>query len=190
MAGSSRGEYREVAPRLQALGHAVLAVDQRSGGSYGGVANETAKRNTGDAGYAAAIPDLNAAVAWMRDRGAQRVGVIGSSYSAALVLTLAGRDTGFADAAAAFSPGEFFSPGDFVRRDARKIEIPVFLTGARSENGLWGPIYEVIDAPKAGFTPQGAGRHGASALISDAGAEYYWAALKGFLAEHPPPGGS
>ncbi|MEM7546142.1 MAG: dienelactone hydrolase family protein [Pseudomonadota bacterium] len=183
MAGASRGEYRDIAPRLQAAGYAVLAVDQRSGGAFGGVTNETAARAGGGAGYEAAIPDLLAATAFMRSRGATRIGVVGSSYSAALVLTLAGRDAGFADAVIAFSPGEYFSPRDFVRRDAGNIVVPVFITAARSEEGQWRPIYDVVTSEKTGFVPDGAGRHGATALLTDAGPEY-WAALEAFLARH------
>lgn len=40
----SRGEYREIAPKLNAMGFACLAVDQRSGREAEGVVNETAKR--------------------------------------------------------------------------------------------------------------------------------------------------
>ncbi|MEM9013272.1 MAG: dienelactone hydrolase family protein [Pseudomonadota bacterium] len=186
MAGASRGEYREIAPRLVAAGYTVLAVDQRAGNAFGGVANETAGR-AGGAEFADAIPDLEAAVAFARDRGAARVGALGSSYSAALVLVLSGRDAGFADAVMAFSPGEYFGSGDFVRRDARAIAVPVFITGAGNEGRQWGPIAEVIDAPTVAFRPDGSGRHGATALLSADG-DAYWAALEAFLAEHLPAG--
>lgn len=43
-AGSSRGEYRDIAPRLNALGYNVMAVDQRAGGSANDVKNETFTR--------------------------------------------------------------------------------------------------------------------------------------------------
>ena len=41
-AGYSRGEYGQIAPRLNGLGFNALAVDQRSGGAAKGVMNETA----------------------------------------------------------------------------------------------------------------------------------------------------
>ena len=41
-AQASRGEYRTIAPRLNALGYHAIALDQRSGGSFGGVTNRTA----------------------------------------------------------------------------------------------------------------------------------------------------
>ena len=42
-AGWSRGEYREIAPKLNAMGFNCLAVDQRSGQGVNGVTNMTAK---------------------------------------------------------------------------------------------------------------------------------------------------
>jgi len=41
-ARSSRGEYREIAPRLNELGFNCMAIDQRSGDSLKGIENETA----------------------------------------------------------------------------------------------------------------------------------------------------
>ena len=40
-AGYSRGEYREIAPRLNAMGYNCMAVDQRSGKEVVGVQNLT-----------------------------------------------------------------------------------------------------------------------------------------------------
>ena len=40
-AGSNRGEYAEIAPRLNELGFHALAIDQRSGGKRWGFENET-----------------------------------------------------------------------------------------------------------------------------------------------------
>lgn len=186
MAGASRGEYRDIATRLNKLGYATLAVDQRSGGSFNGVKNETAARAGRDPGYAGAIPDLKAAVAWARDNlGAENVGVVGSSYSAALVLVLAGRDRAFADAVMAFSPGEYFSDRNFVRDALPDINVPVFLTAARSEAGQWRPFSDILKGRASGFVPKGNGRHGASSLTS-ADAEEYWVALETFLADHLP----
>ena len=42
MAGASRGEYREIAPRMAKQGYISMAVDQRSGGAFAGVVNLTA----------------------------------------------------------------------------------------------------------------------------------------------------
>lgn len=186
MAGASRGEYRDIAPSLHDLGYRTLAVDQRSGGAFNNVRNETAARAGGDPGFAAAIPDLEAAVSFARNQmKAPAVGVVGSSYSASLVLVLAGRDHGFADAVMSFSPGEYFSDKRFVRDAAKDISVPVFLTAARSEIGQIRTIADTITSKAYLFQPSGAGRHGATALVTADGPEY-WDALGAFLTAHLP----
>ncbi len=186
MAGASRGEYRDIAPRLQALGYRTLAVDQRSGGSFNGVRNETAARFGRNPGYEAALPDIIAAGIYARRvMKAGKLAILGSSYSSSLVLVAAGDNLGFADAVLSFSPGEYFSNKHRVRKAAAKITVPVFLTAARSEMGRVGSIARVINSPFVVFKPKGAGKHGASALLIKNRAEY-WAALEGFLAKYFP----
>ena len=187
MAGASRGEYRNIAGRLNALGYATLAVDQRSGGQFNGVRNETVAAAGGSTNFVDAIPDLVAASAWARQvTGVQKVGVLGSSYSAGLVLVLSAKDQGFADAVMSFSPGEYYGSRDYVAREVGNITQPVFLTAARGETGQWEPLASRMRSTVVGFVPNGTGRHGASALDSSDGAEY-WAALEGFLAQHLSP---
>ena len=187
MAGASRGEYTEIARRLNELGYATLAVDQRSGGTFNGVKNQTAAAAGGNVAYAKAIPDMQAAAIWARENAdAQKVGVVGSSYSAGLVLVLAAEDDTFADAVIAFSPGEYFGGGNYVSKRLGKLVDPVFLTAARGETGQWKPFETKITGPVTGFQPRGNGRHGASALVSGDGAEY-WDALTKFLEVHLPP---
>jgi len=186
MAGASRGEYSDIAPVLNDLGYATLAVDQRSGGAFNGIQNETVSRTGGGLGYSKAIPDLEAASIWARDNsGARLVGVMGSSYSASLVLVMAGKDREFADAVMAFSPGEYFGDRQFVSKALPQIDVPVFLSAARGEAGQWKPFANKITSSVTGFVPKGSGRHGATALLSKDGDEY-WVALKGFLSEHVP----
>ncbi|MEM8790864.1 MAG: dienelactone hydrolase family protein [Pseudomonadota bacterium] len=188
MARASRGEYRDIAPRLHEMGYRTLSVDQRSGGSFNGVRNETAARVGGDPGFLAAIPDLEAAVTYARGKmGAATLGVVGSSYSASLVLALAGRDPDFADAVISFSPGEYFPDRSFVRDATSGISTPVFLTAARSEINQLESIANVIKSEIEVFRPEGAGRHGATALLTADGPEY-WTALSAFLVTHLPPG--
>jgi dienelactone hydrolase len=186
MAGASRGEYRDIAPRLHKLGYRTLAVDQRSGSGFNGVRNETAKRVGGNAGYAAALPDVLAASDYARNvMKAKKVGVLGSSYSSSLVLVAAGRDAKFADAVMSFSPGEYFSNRKLVTKSAAQIKVPVFLTAARNEIGQVKPIAKVIPTDAILFKPKGSGKHGATALVSGSGTEY-WAALESFLAKKLP----
>ena len=68
-AGSSRGEYVEIAPWLNGLGYNCMAVDQRSGESMRGVENQTALRAGKEkrpTGYIEALPDMKAALAYAR----------------------------------------------------------------------------------------------------------------------------
>lgn len=187
MAGASRGEYVNIAKRLNDLGYATLAVDQRSGGQSNGVKNKTVAAAGGSTNFVGAIPDLVAASAWARQRtNVQKVGVLGSSYSAGLVLVLSAKDRGFADAVMSFSPGEYYGTSDFVAREVGKITVPVFLTAARGETGQWEPLAARVTSTVVGFVPDGSGRHGASALDSNDGPEY-WTALEAFLEQHLSP---
>lgn len=186
MAGASRGEYRTISDRLNTLGYATLAVDQRSGGQFNGVQNETVVSAGGSTDFVAAIPDLVAASNWARQTaGAHQIGVIGSSYSAGLVLVLSAQDRAFADAIMSFSPGEYYGSRNFVAKELSDIQVPAFLTSARGEVGQWEPFAQRIDSPVVAFKPEGAGRHGASALDSRDAAEY-WSALESFLEQHLP----
>lgn len=194
----SRGEYRQIAPRLVELGYSCLAVDLRSGGSTGGASNETAMAAIA-AGkpieYADALPDVRAALRFARDRYVeddQPVIAWGSSYSAALVLVAVGEDPGLAQGVLSFSPGEYFArqgkPDDWVRTAAGKLKAPVFVTSARGEQATWEPIVERIPSETVvTFLPDEEGKHGSSALWPqfDCSAAY-WAAVETFLAETFP----
>ena len=118
----SRGEYLETAPRLNTLGFNCMAIDQRSGGAIKGVANET-KQRASSAGlgtsFVDAIPDMLAAIAYAKANYADGSLIgMGSSYSSALILKLAGDDPSLVNGVASFSPGEYFSPGNFVQNIA------------------------------------------------------------------------
>lgn len=190
-AGWSRGEYREIAPRLVAMGFNAMAVDARSGGAVNGVVNQTHRRARAahkKTGYVDALPDLRAALRHARGRYARGLLIAwGSSYSSALVLRLAGTDPGLADATLAFAPGEYFGkygkPKTWIREAAARIRKPVFITSARKEHKNWRAIYAAIPAEgKASFVPKTAGNHGSRALwkkFRDSGA--YWEAVRQFL---------
>ena len=193
-AGSSRGEYRDIAPELVKLGYMVLAPDQRAGESFGDVANETAQEAVMEGknqSYTDAVPDLKAAVQYARkEMAAKRIAVWGSSYSASLVLVLAGQDKGFSDAVLSFSPGEYFKGNPGVGAAAKTISVPTFITSAKKEIGGWQPIFDVIGAgvAKTGYQPSVAGVHGSSALlpVGDEKSAPYWTAVKTFLKAHVP----
>ena len=190
-AGSSRGEYNEIAPRLNRLGFNCIAVDLRSGEYSRGKDNETAIR-AGKAGlvtsYTDALPDIIAALRYANKQYSHsKIIAWGSSYSAALVLKVAGDFPELVDAVMAFSPGEYFShlgkSNTWIRDSAQKIKAPVFITSAKNEAGDWAPIYDVINAAnRQSFVPETAGKHGSKALWKKyADSPAYWHAVTEFL---------
>ena len=189
-----RGAYREIAPRLNALGFNTMAVDLRSGGTVNKINNETKKRAV-RAGkgttYIDALPDVEAAVAYARKHHAKGKLIIwGSSYSASLVLKVGGDKPGLVDGVVAFSPGEYFKrfgrPANWIQTSASKIHQPVFITSSRKEKEAWHRIYQAIPTGKKHFyLPASKGQHGSSALwrrFQDSPG--YWRALKQFLSKY------
>jgi dienelactone hydrolase len=188
-AGSNHGEYQPIAPRLVAAGFTVLAIDQRAGGDMFGTSNRTVATLGRSTGYADALPDLEAALAWARQTAAGApVIAIGSSYSAALVFLLAAKHPGELAAILAFSPGEYLGGPDLVHQAARQLKIPVLVDQARSPDEI-AAAKSLLDAvPAAGkiqIIPQSGGVHGAATLRPDrdpAGAEENWHGVLAFLA--------
>ncbi len=190
-AGWSRGEYREIAPRLNELGFNCLAVDARSGEEVNGVVNESAQRareRSLGTTYLDALPDLEAALARVRtDYPKARVIAWGSSYSASLALCIAGEKPGLVDAVLAFAPGEYFGkegkPDNWVQSAAAKITVPVFITSARKEKPNWSPIYAAIpEGKKSFYLPETDGNHGSRALWKQFDdSKGYWHAVAEFL---------
>ncbi len=184
-AGSSRGEYRDIAPRLNALGFNAVALDQRSGDEFGGVRNETAAAAArgGDLPYHAAKPDILAGIAWARAETTGPVILWGSSYSAALALLIAGETPGLVDGVVAMSPGEYIR-GQSIGGAAQKITAPAFVASGANEVPQWETMFAAIPhEKKARFAPKSGGRHGSSALIAklNSSAEAYWGAVEAFL---------
>lgn len=195
-AGWSRGEYREIAPKLVDQGYAVMVVDQRSGGGVRAVTNQTHRRAAKKklpTGYLDAYPDLEAALRYGRDAlKAERVIVWGSSYSASLVIRLAAKHPEQVSAVIAFSPGEYFkktSGATYVRELAKAVHQPLFVTSSKKERAQVEPIFDASPAKKKIlFTPASAGQHGSRALWSKwPDNDVYWTAVRGFLEEYAPP---
>lgn len=185
----SRGEYLEIAPKLNELGYNCLAVDQRSGGATKGVTNETyklAKAAGLPTGYTDAYPDLQAALSYVVSAYAPtKLIVWGSSYSSSLALILASEHPGEIAAVLSFSPGEYFKlNGKLVADYAKNITQPVFITSAKSEEKSWrGIAKQITSAGSVFYVPQASGRHGSSTLYDSAsGHEEYWTAVETFLA--------
>ncbi len=195
-AGWSRGEYREIAPKLNALGFNCLAVDQRSGEAVGEVPNETARRaaRTGKGvTYLDARQDMLAALRYARRHVAKgKLIAWGSSYSAALVLQIAGSEPGLVDGVLAFAPGEYFErfgkPANWIQESARNIRVPVFITSARDERDRWAAIFQAIPGENKGsYIPETSGNHGSRALWEKFGdSAGYWQAVTAFLKKYFP----
>ncbi len=184
-AGSGRGEYATIAPRLAAQGFASLAIDQRVGGSLFG-RNQTAAGVKGPATYADAERDLKAALAWANGKNLPVV-LWGSSYSAALVFVLAAENPGKVAAVLAFSPGEYLGGDSRVRTAAARVSVPVFVTTAQDADEVAAARTILAAAPartKVQFIPVRGGIHGSSTLIASrnrSGAPAVWQAISSFL---------
>ena len=192
-AGWSRGEYDEIALKLNDLGFNCMAVDLRSGGSVNGVKNLTlqdavskGKHTT----YIDAIKDIKAALLFARKHFAKgKLIAWGSSYSASLVIKIVGDDKNLADEVISFSPGEYFTKYDkapnWIKESAKKLRVPIFITSAKKEKSYWKPIYDAIPSQKEFYLPTTKGHHGSRSLWSRyPDSKGYWQAVKGFLRSH------
>lgn len=184
MAGSNKREYAPLVPVLNRVGFATLAIDQRSGGDLWGGVNETAARAKGDTGYADALPDLEAAIAYGNAQHSGPIAVWGSSYSSALVFIAAARHPEV-KALLAFSPAEYVS-GYSIETEAAKLAIPVFITSApdKAEVSSAKVLTRAVPDHRAiQYVPQN-GVHGSSTLRIDQnpnGASENWTHVMDFL---------
>ena len=187
----SRGEYLEIAPKLNSLGYNCIAVDLRSGGEVNGIANLSvieAEKAMKQTRYIDAYQDIDAAMKYAKKYFAEGKLIIwGSSYSSALTLRYAGDNPDIIDGVLAFSPGEYFKSqgksGTYVTEGAALITKPAFITSAKGEKNSWWKIYEAIPGDqKQYFLPESAGNHGSRALWSKFGDSMkYWDAVEEFL---------
>jgi dienelactone hydrolase len=184
-AGSNRGEYATIAPRLTELGFVALAIDQRSGGERWGFENETVVRLGDSTSYLATLPDLEAALAWKTDAGyGGETLVWGSSYSAALVFLLAAEHPEI-DAILSFSPGEYLgSRSDEVRKAAKRVTRPVLVMTPSDERDRARILVDAIPGDAATFIVPKQAVHGSSMLVADRnpGAAAIWPEVEAFLA--------
>jgi dienelactone hydrolase len=187
----SRGEYLEIAPKLNLLGYNCMAVDLRSGGEVNGVKNlstieaEKAMKSTQ---YIDAYQDIDAAMKYAKKYFAEDKLIIwGSSYSSALTLRFAGDNPDVIDGVLSFSPGEYFKSqgksATYIIEGAVNITKPVFITSAKGEKNSWWNIYQAIPGDKKQyFLPESAGNHGSRALWNKFGDSMkYWDAVEEFL---------
>ncbi|MEM9687528.1 MAG: alpha/beta fold hydrolase [Bacteroidota bacterium] len=187
-AGFSRGEYRTIAPKLNALGFHCLALDQRSGKEVNGIKNETkreAVKQRKGTQYTDAIPDIEGGLLYAKNTlNAKTIIVWGSSYSAALVFYLANKYPEDIKGVLAFSPGEYFKVnGKTIKTYASKVRCPVFMTSSKREHKQWKGIYEAVQSDRHFYLPKDKGYHGSRALWPvHKGHEEGWKAVSKFLA--------
>lgn len=186
-AGYSRGEYREIAPKLANLGYNCLAIDQRSGNEVNFVKNTTAASAKGKGlatSYIDALPDITAAVSYIKEKSNLPIIIWGSSYSASLALVVASTELRIG-AVVAFSPGEYFTDKNYVKTSASKISVPVFVTSAKSEYETTKELCSTIKPNLLTiFCPSAEGKHGSSALWkTNPSNDDYWLALTMFFSK-------
>lgn len=186
-AGFSRGEYLNIAPKLNELGYNCIATDQRSGKEVNGVVNKThieAVKLNKKTEHVHAIPDLKATLKYvMNTYKTKEIIIWGSSYSAALTFYMASQYPKNIKAILAFSPGEYFEiEGKTISSFASEIECPVFITSAKNEENYWKPIYNSVNTRKHFYLPTSDGYHGSRALWEDKeGHELVWKEVKEYL---------
>ncbi|MBI9015196.1 MAG: alpha/beta hydrolase [Clostridiales bacterium] len=183
----SRGEYKDTALKLNNMGYNVMAVDQRSGLSCNGIVNETAKRATEKgyiSNYSDASMDVKASIQYAIDHFDTDIYVLGSSYSASLVLVVSQKFSEHIKGIFAFSPGEYFSyAGKSIAENTEKLTIPTFITSGSYETDDWQRIFESVGSDyKFAFYPEGFGRHGSESLWESTKENTeFWMAIEYFL---------
>ena len=184
-AGSSRGEFRDIAEKFLKLRYNCLAVDLRSGDNANFVNNETASRARGagkSVNFLDAREDMAAAIDYAHDLNSKEVILLGSSYSASLAL-LEGLNHPKVGAVIAFSPGEYFGK-DLRLEDSLKIcSKPLFVAVTKREQPyVKQMLFAFSEDDYTLFQPDTLGVHGARALWDDNPTkDEYWLALLMFI---------
>ena len=180
----NRGEYSEIAPRLNEIGFSCLAIDQRSGMKVLGYKNETysrAKKKHLGTGYNDAKQDIEAAILYLYKKTKQNIILVGSSYSASLALLIGYRHP-YVKSIVGFSPGEYLK-GISFSESTETISKPTFITGAKKEMQSIKKLFpKSVKGKVSFFTPKSEGAHGARALWQKTeDNQEYWGALKKFI---------
>jgi len=187
-AGYNKYEYADIAPRLNIMGFNALAIDQRSGGSFADKQNETHNRaiqnGNDEIDFTDAIQDIESAVTYLSDKYQQKVIVWGSSYSSALALHIAEKNSNVR-AVISFSPGDYFGEQlPSLKTVFPKIEQPFLVTSSKAESKDLKELLTNLEQNNSQlqYIPNSDGFHGSRALwIDQKGAEEYWAAISSFL---------
>ena len=187
----SRGEYLEIAPKLNLLGFNAIAIDQRSGKTKNDMDNATAlaaEQAGKGTTYLDAVQDIQAAIDFaFANYASSKIILWGSSYSASLSLTLLEQNKDKVKACLCFSPGEYFADlgkeTDWIKNEVKKVTVPVFITSKISEEKDSRPIFDAVKtAAKTYYLPETESKHGSQALYETTeGFEKNWAETQKFL---------
>ncbi len=188
-AGYNKHEYADIAPKLNAMGYNVLAIDQRSGGVFDGMNNETAdlaKVAGLNPQMVDAQSDLEAGVEFLAKRYGRKVTLWGSSYSSSLALFV-GASNEHVNAVISFSPGDYFGEAkESLAKVFEQLKKPFMVTSSKQESEALSSLLSGVKLKKnqSQFIPEGTGYHGSRALWEgQKGGEEYWSALTAFLSK-------
>ncbi len=182
----SRGEYKDTAIKLNALGFNCLAVDTRTGKEALGVINETAKKAKKlnlPTDFLSSERDIQAVIDYAYQKSDGRaVLLLGSSFSASLALKI-GASNPKVRAVMAFSPGEHFGGKLNLKSTIGAFSKPLFVTSSRKEAPeVTDLISDMESHDKIQFIPYQEGMHGSISLWDyNPNHEEYWTALTQFL---------
>jgi dienelactone hydrolase len=133
--------------------------------------------------YLDAEQDILAAIEYIHKKTKKKVVLVGSSYSASLVLKIAASNDKV-KAVLAFSPGEYFGDKLNLRETIKTLDKPVFVTSSKAEAAdVSALVKEIRSKNKTQFTPSNAGDHGSKALWKESNPNYheYWMSLLMFM---------
>lgn len=183
----SRGEYKDIAPRLVRAGFQCLALDARSGKAVNGITNESAARaqKEGKAtGYMDARQDIEAAIGWIRAQGfTGKLTLWGSSYSSSLAL-LIGAANNEVGCVLSFSPGDYFKPRGSVTAACKKLDKPVLIVAPERERRQSEPLYKALATTIKLYYCHPQNLHGSKTLFQAPNQEASWRIVLGFLDEY------
>lgn len=186
-AGYNRFEYADIAPRLNEMGYNCLAIDQRSGGNFGGKSNVSTVRAIEKKlphEMVDARDDISAAISFLYQRYQRDIVLWGSSYSASLAL-MEGASNNKVKAIIAFSPGDYFGKrAPYLVTVLGSLNKPFLVTSSKEEAPVLRALIgdKKLEAGQSQFTPQSMGFHGSKALWNgQMGREEYWASVISFL---------
>lgn len=184
-AGSSRGEYLETAQRFTKFGYNCLAIDTRSGKEMNKIKNETvknAKSKGRSTEYTDAEIDIRSAINYATNKNSKKVILVGSSYTASLVMKIAVNNPDV-KAVIAFSPGEYFGANYSVKDSIQGLLKPLFVTSSKTEAPKVAELVSGVKSPKKQqFTPSNEGTHGSKTLWKETpNSKEYWTAIMMFM---------